>query len=200
MKLITEQRLVEVGEFVKTDQFSELHQNIVDGILTVSWADPHEFIINPIPKANGVLPIKNNFIAHLVTHGWEPEVCMSVVDGLNPGPIDAIFRSKYGIIAVEWETGNISSSHRALNKIALGIIQKQLIAGFLIIPMRSLSKYLTDRVGNYEELSPYFPLYPNLKISEGVMSVFGVEHDRISSDVVLIPKGSDGNAKKSIQI
>lgn len=196
MKLVIEKKLIEVGAFVKSDRYQQLHQNIIDGILTVSWADPHEFIINPVLKANGVLPIKNNFIAHLVRHGWEAEVSMSVINGLNPGPIDAIYRSEHGIVAVEWETGNISSSHRALNKIALGIIQKQLIAGFLIIPMRSLSKYLTDRIGNYEELSPYFHLYPNLKINEGVMSVFGVEHDRISTEVVLIPKGKDGNARK----
>jgi hypothetical protein len=196
MKLIIEKKLIEVGEFVKSDKYKELHQNITDAILTVSWADPHMFIINPVPKGNGVLPIKNNFIAHLVRHGWEAEVSTSIIEGLNPGPIDAIYRTDKGIVAVEWETGNISSSHRALNKIALGIIQKQLIGGFLIIPMRSLSKYLTDRIGNYEELAPYFHLYPNLSIAEGVMSVFGVEHDRISTEVVLIPKGKDGNAKK----
>jgi hypothetical protein len=62
--------------------------------------------------------------------------------------------------------------------------------------MRSLSKYLTDRVGNYEELSPYFPLYSNHTINEGAVSFFGVEHDSISTSVVIIPKGSDGNAKK----
>jgi hypothetical protein len=153
-QLVIEKKLIEVGEFVKSEKYKELHQNITDAILTVSWADPHKFIINPVPKGNGVLPIKNNFIAHLFHHGWEPEVSMSVIKGLNPGPIDAIYRTEKGIVAVEWETGNISSSHRALNKIALGIIQKQLIGGFLIIPMRTLSKYLTDRIGNYEELAP----------------------------------------------
>jgi len=196
MKLAIEKRLIEIGAFAQSDTYRQLYQNIIDGIHTVSWADPREFVINPVPKGNGVLPIKNNFIAHLVRQGWESEVSMSVINGLNPGPIDAIFRSDKGIVAVEWETGNISSSHRALNKIALGIIQKQLIAGFLIIPMRSLSKYLTDRIGNYEELSPYFQLYPKLTITEGVMGVFGVEHDRTSNKVLFIPKGKDGNAKK----
>jgi hypothetical protein len=41
---------------------------------------------------------------------------------ISPGPIDAVLTEKQGDFAFEWETGNISSSHRALNKIALGLI------------------------------------------------------------------------------
>lgn len=194
MKLATESKLIEAGAFVNTAEYQSLYKQIVEGILTVSWADPHEFIINPVRLGNGVVPIKSNFIAHLMKNGWKSEVLMPVVNGLNVGRIDAVYKSEFGNIAVEWETGNISSSHRALNKMALGIIQKHLIAGFLILPMRELSKYLTDRVGNYEEICPYFPLYNHLQISQGALVVFGVTYDRISPDVIIIPKGSDGNA------
>lgn len=197
MKLVIENMLISTGEFVKSDVYKTLHKNIIDGIQLVTWGDPFEFVINPIRKANGVVPIKKNFINHLVTNGWLPEQKLRIIEGKGPGPIDAIYRSEFGIVAVEWETGNISSSHRALNKLAIALIQKQIIAGFLILPMRSLYNYLTDRVGNYEELSPYFVQYRNLNINEGILGIFGVEHNRTSKDVPLIPKGQDGNAKKN---
>lgn len=37
----------------------------------------------------------------------------------KPGKLDAVLYTDYGPVALEWETGNISSSHRALNKMAL---------------------------------------------------------------------------------
>lgn len=194
MKINTEKIILSKGEFSKSTKYAELYGNIKDGIKSVTWGDPYEFIINPISKGNGVLPIKKNFIAHLKKNGWESEVKMSLIKGLGMGPIDSIYRTDSGLVAVEWETGNISSSHRALNKIALGIIQKQLIAGFLILPVRIFSKYLTDRVGNYEELAPYFSFYENVQIESGVIGVIGVEHDKVSEDVSVIPKGKDGNS------
>jgi len=194
MKLETKKILIESGEFVKTNTYRSLFNNIVDGILTVTWADNQYFIINPVYRGNGVVPIKSNFIAHLIRNGWQAEEPMPLVNGMRMGKIDAVYKSDYGNIAVEWETGNISSSHRALNKMALGIIQNHLIAGFLILPMRSLSKFLTDRVGNYEEISPYFPLYNHVQIREGALGVFGVTYDKTSENVIRIPKGQDGNA------
>ena len=115
---------------------------------------------------------------------------------MGPGPIDAIKKTKEGIFAVEWETGNISSSHRALNKISLGLIQKKLLGGILILPVRELAMFLTDRIGNLEEIQPYFALYQNLKIDVGFMGVIGVSYDAISKDAPLIPKGKDGNSEK----
>ncbi|MFS3941671.1 hypothetical protein ACL9SS_09830 [Bacillus subtilis] len=42
----------------------------------------------------------------------------------RPGPIHAvkILNNDKDIFAGEWETGNIASSHRALNKITTGIL------------------------------------------------------------------------------
>jgi hypothetical protein len=39
----------------------------------------------------------------------------------NPGNYDAVFETDHGLVAVECETGNISSSHRFLNKMAMGL-------------------------------------------------------------------------------
>jgi len=196
MKVITDKEIFSVGNFKESQIFQDAHKEIYEAILSVSWADQHEFIINPVKKGNGVVPIKNNFIGSLVENSWKAEFRMKVVEGMRPGPIDAVKETDLGVIAVEWETGNISSSHRAINKMAVGILQEQLIAGFLVLPHKNLAQYLTDRIGNYEEIEPYFTMYAHLKIGRGYLGVFGVEHDKVSEGVTLIPKGKDGNAKK----
>jgi hypothetical protein len=98
------------------------------------------------------------------------------------------------LFAVEWETGNISSSHRALNKMTLGILSQKLIGGALILPTRNMYQYLTDRVGNFEELEPYFDLWKALKADEGLLAIMVVEHDEVSKNVPRIPKGTNGRA------
>ncbi len=196
MKIITSKELISVGSIKSDSEFKLACREINQAISSVCWADQHRFIINPTRRGNGVVPIKNNFLGSLVENGWEAEVRMNVVDGMRPGPIDAVKTIKRGKIAVEWETGNISSSHRALNKMVVGILQGQLLAGFLVLPHKSLAQYLTDRIGNYEEIEPYFAMYANLRIEKGYLGVYGVEHDEVSEDVVLIPKGKDGNARK----
>jgi hypothetical protein len=102
------------------------------------------------------------------------------------------------IFALEWETGNISSSHRALNKMAVGLLDKVIAGGILVLPSRAMYLYLTDRVGNYSEIQPYFPVWECLgnsgQISDGVLVVIEVEHDALSDAVPWIPKGTDGRA------
>lgn len=95
---------------------------------------------------------------------------------------------------VEWETGNVSSSHRAINKMALGILKKVLIGGALILPTREMYRYLTDRVGNYPEVEPYFALWKSLTVDEGLLAVIAIEHDAVGKSVPRIPKGTDGRA------
>ena len=97
-------------------------------------------------------------------------------------------------MAAEWETGNISSSHRAMNKMALGLMQEVLIGGILILPTREMYHYLTDRIGNFEELEPYFPLWRAVACREGILGVVSVEHDAVSRDVPRIPKATNGRA------
>ncbi|HEY1172500.1 MAG TPA: restriction endonuclease [Verrucomicrobiae bacterium] len=158
------------------------------------------FRINPVRQGNGVIPIKQNFVKCLKEkYGWELESRLEISSsGKNAGKIDAVKAipgtGKY--FAVEWETGNISSSHRALNKIALGIISGKLVGGALIVPSRKLYEYLTDRIGNYAEMEPYFPVWGNLKVKgECIISVFEIEHDSEDSSLPLISKGKDGMAR-----
>jgi len=109
------------------DEIKQAIRNVVWPIGTSS------FTINPVRRGNGVKPLKNGFIAQLDAAGWEPEVRATLSGELGPGKIDAIKRLPDGkLIAVEWETGNISSSHRALNKMVVGMMGERLVAGFLV--------------------------------------------------------------------
>jgi len=64
----------------------------------------------------------------------------------------------------------------------------------LILPTRRMYQYLTDRVGNFEELEPYFDLWKALRCDEGLLAIMAVEHDDVSKDVPRIPKGTNGRA------
>lgn len=196
MKIATELFLIKEGSLSHSEEFLILMDEVNAAIKCVTWHSEDKFIVNPVAKGNGVFPIKNNFVKYLKGKGWKTEVRMRLALGMNPGPIDAIKETSYGIFAVEWETGNISSSHRALNKIGVGILQKEIIGGILILPTKQFGKFLTDRVGNYEEIAPYFILYQSINILEGVIAVIGVEYDGTDREAPIIAKGKDGNAKK----
>lgn len=133
-------------------------------------------------------------MVQLAAKGWRLEHPFDVGAGRRPGKFDAVFETKAGPFAFEWETGNISSSHRALNKMALGIIQEKLIGGTLVVPTRALYQYLTDRVGNYAELVPYFELWRSIRCPNGILEIVAIEHDATSMSVPRIPKGTSGRA------
>ena len=78
----------------------------------------------------------------------------------KPGPVDAVkVLIGGGTFVAEWETGNVSSSHRALNKLALGLMEGVVRAGVLVVPSREMGRWITDRTGNFPEIEPYFPIY-----------------------------------------
>jgi hypothetical protein len=112
----------------------------------------------------------------------------------KPGNSDLIYLCGDGLICFEWETGNISSSHRSLNKLALGLMRGDIQAGVLVVPSRVMYPYLTDRVGNVEELRWYFPLWEATPCNNGVLEIIVIEQDAESLSVPKIPKGTDGLA------
>lgn len=114
--------------------------------------------------------------------------------GSKPGDIDAAKQFPQGLVVVEWETGNISSSHRAINKMALGLVVKKCVAGVLVVPNMKLAQYLTDRIGNIEEIRPYLPMWQNLAVAEGALVLVVIEQDADSVNVPRIPNGKDGRA------
>jgi hypothetical protein len=196
MRLVKQETLIDPNGFCNTDVYHECFYQIQEAISRVVWPPGNtSFVIYPAKHANGVKPIKSLFLQSLADHGWDLETKVHLGVTRRPGPIDATMCCSEGLFAVEWETGNISSSHRALNKMTIGILHRYLIGGILVVPTRELYEYLTDRVGNYRELAPYFDVWRSVVCDTGHLSVIAVEHDAESVDVVPIPKGTDGWAK-----
>lgn len=193
--------IVTRGGFAPSAAFRDVDVEIARAVAAVHWpSDASTFTIRPVRKGNGVRPIRDAFTMALTTSGWTPE--MAFARGADPaervpGEFDAHRHlSDFGCrpFVVEWETGNISSSHRALNKMALAILRGHLSGGILVLPTRAFYRYLTDRVGNVDEIAPYFDMWDALPIAEGYLGVIAVEYDATSDDVPLIRKGTDGRA------
>ena len=200
MKIIRVERLIDAGEFSCTETWKTIEKHIIQAIEAIEWPPGSgSFTLYDQPgkargEGSGVKPIKDACMAHLKSLGWNLEAPVDIATLKQPGPMDATYRVENRLFCLEWETGNISSSHRAVNKMALGILKKVLIGGVLILPTRAMYKYLTDRVGNFPELEPYFPLWQALKVEEGLLAVIAIEHDAVSQSVPRIPKGTDGRA------
>jgi hypothetical protein len=199
MKVLQTKILISNGNEELNFELEQAYKEVYAAIATVVWPGlSDKFVINPVKAGNGVKPIKDNCMLHLAANDWKLEYRMSIGSRLKPGPIDAVKVFSDGrCFAVEWETGNISSSHRALNKLALGIQIGVLAGGILILPSRRLYKFLTDRIGNYCEIEPYFPMWESLGdlIENGYLAVIEIEHDETSTEVAFIPKGTDGRSQ-----
>lgn len=200
MKIIHREILIDVGNFSITDEWKNIENHIISSIKSIEWPPGSKsFILYDQPgkkrgQGSGVKPIKEACMLKLKSFGWQLETPVDIATVKRPGPMDATYTVGDRIFCVEWETGNISSSHRAINKMALGIIKNILIGGILIVPTRKMYRYLTDRVGNFKELEPYFPLWRALNVKEGLLGIIAVEHDAVSKDVPRIKKGTDGRA------
>ena len=147
-------------------EWRAIEEDIQQAIKSIVWpVGKRSFTIFPQSgkkrgEGNGVKPIKDAFCLKLNKKGWNLQTRLTIANRKTPGPIDATKQLSGGqFFAAEWETGNISSSHRALNKMALGIKREQLKGGILVLPTRNLYFYLTDRVGSFEEIEPYFDLW-----------------------------------------
>lgn len=141
---------------------------------------------------NGVVPIKVGVLAGLQAQGWTPEGAGRQL----PGDFDAVKGIADGqFIGLEWETGNISSSHRAINRMIRGYQEGWLKGGILVLPTQRLARYLTDRVGTYEELMRYRSVWvDDPRWTDGALAVVAVEQDADNLDVLPIPKMTAGRA------
>lgn len=155
-------------------------------------------INNSVKNGNGVVPLKEPCYQMLEeTYGWYREKPLEVLSEKG-GPID-IYKS-FGRgenelkVGIEFETGNISSAHRSMNKLHLGVLRSELDMAVLLMPMHQLSYYLTDRVSNYEELKPYFPL-----IEDSPFIMIGFDVEEYSPEAEYLPKGPDGMSPRAIK-
>jgi hypothetical protein len=169
---------------------------------------------------NGVVYLKEHFLHHIRdVEGWEAEGAADLGLGRQPPirlyptgeeyPIDVKVFGKFDLVttapdgtrvAIEWETGNVSSSHRSMNKLVLALESGSVAAGVLIVPGRVLYKHLTDRIGNFQELSGYMRMWQSFgaAVDRGLLAVSVVEHDHLTTDTSIpyLPMGNDGNAAR----
>lgn len=176
-------------------------------------------------RRNGVGYLKTRFLRGMVKdEEWVPEAQVEIEDlrlqaqlmlypNLEPysepvtsgfGCFDFMTETESGLrIAIEWETGNISSSHRSINKLAIALSAGRIQAGVLILPSRGLYEHLTDRIGNIGELSPYLTLWSGLAstVERGLLAITVVEQDNLTDDVSFpyLPSGNDGRAAQGRQ-
>jgi hypothetical protein len=199
MKIVQEVSLISRGNFATSDEWAKARKKLHAAIRKVEWPKGSgKFTIYPEKgkergKGNGVKPIKEGLMIDLKRQGYEIECPAVLSDNRRFGRFDALFMTSRGPAVVEWETGNISSSHRSLNKMALFLVEKKIIAGVLIVPSREMYQYLTDRVGNMKELQPYLALWHAVQ-AEGILEIVVIEHDATSLNVPRITKGTDGRA------
>lgn len=177
---------------------------------------------------NGVKFLKSRFLSHMVKNeGWSAEASFDLGQQRVPpelklypslenyqepitsefGSFDFVTTAPQGThVAIEWETGNISSSHRSMNKLAIALATGKIQAGVLILPSRNLYEHLTDRIGNIGELSGYLSMWKDLeaRVERGLLVITVVEHDHLINDIDFpyLPVGIDGNSrlKRSMQL
>lgn len=171
---------------------------------------------------NGVGYLRSEFLSHIVEkEAWQKEAGFSL--GKNRRAMDVqlypgmsksqeLITSKFGSfdlvtttpggthVAIEWETGNISSSHRSMNKLAIALETGKIQIGVLIVPSRDLYDHLTDRIGNIGELSGYLAMWQTLGagIEKGLLAITVVEHDELTDDAdhPYLSVGIDGRSQQ----
>ena len=115
------------------------------------------------------------------------------------GDFDCSFKvGEKWLAVIEWETGNISSSHRSMNKLCLALMTSQIQIGVLIVPSRAMYPHLTYRIGNWMELSPYLHFWKKAGefVKKGLLAVTVVEQDELTDDpsIPYIGQGKDGRS------
>lgn len=160
----------------------------------------HEFVLNnTVREGNGVVRIKDGCYRILEERfDWYREKPLHAFKKRG-GPIDAYkeFPGEFAApfrVGLEFETGNVSSAHRAMNKLLVGIKSEELDMGMLMLPMKTMYDYLTGRTANYEEIEPYFTLLKDVPFI-----VFGFAPDRYDANAPFLPKGKEGMSKRSIK-
>jgi hypothetical protein len=201
VKIVDVITLQRSGTYASSKHWKTTRRQIHDAVRRCEWpVGSGSFTIHPQSgkrrgEGNGVLPIRNEFVSFLKARGWVIEGPAKNTLDQSLGDFDAVLPGPEKPIVVEWETGNISSSHRSMNKLTMLVSSGTISAGVLAVPSRKLYVYLTDRIGNIKELEPYFGLWRSVPCPSGVLEIVVFEHDAESTGVERIPKLTSGRAK-----
>lgn len=230
MKWLRTLILFDQGNVISSEDWKSIHESYVRSIQSIGHpaTQGHLLLRRKVRLSdgqftrNGVGYLKTAFFDHMHNvEGWKPEGDVGLSRGreqpairLYPSlesyrePIESDFggfdfttTGAHGArVAIEWETGNISSSHRSMNKLAIALANGIIQIGVLIVPSRLLYEHLTDRIGNITELSGYLSMWESLKTSveRGLLAITVVEHDELTDDPnhAYLPMGNDGRARE----
>lgn len=230
MKWLRTLVLFDQGDVISSDDWRSLHESYVRSIQSIDnprgsgtlRLRKKVRLPNGRWLRNGVGYLRARFLDHIQNvEGWKAEGVVDLArDREQPqillypsleryrepitsdfGGFDLVTTGDNGMqIAIEWETGNISSSHRSMNKLAIALGAGIIQVGVLIVPSRSTYDHLTDRIGNIGELSGYLSMWQSLKASvpHGLLAISVVEHDELTDerDFAFLKAGPDGRAAK----
>lgn len=228
MRLLRTLVLFDQGDITSSTEWSQIHQSYKASIESIDYPRGSGTLKlrRKVKRQggqwqrNGVKYLKERFFEHMTkVEGWQPEAAVDLNRSRDPlqlrlypndevydapvtsdfGSFDFVTQTEAGLrVAIEWETGNISSSHRSMNKLAIALQNGVIQAGILIVPSRPLYQHLTDRIGNIDELSGYLSLWAGFRtsVSHGLLAITVVEHDELTDDPdhTYLPTGSDGRA------
>jgi len=228
MKWLRTLVLFDQGNVISSDDWKSLHESYVRSIQSIDNPPGSGKLCLrkklPLPNnqwlRNGVGYLRARFLDHIQNvEGWKTEGVVDLARDRQQPPIRLYpslekyrepITSNFGgfdlvtkgddktKIAIEWETGNISSSHRSMNKLAIALGAGIIQIGVLIVPSRNLYEHLTDRIGNIGELSGYLSMWESLKarVPHGLLAISVVEHDELTDDenFRFLKVGADGRA------
>lgn len=230
MKWLRTMVLFDQGDVISSPDWKNLHESYVRAIASIKHPrDSGSLTLrrkvrlpNNQWKRNGVGYLRKEFLAFMRDHEkWEAESDVALSKDREQPPLllypsmeeyrepitsdfggfDFMAAAENGTrVAIEWETGNISSSHRSMNKLAIALSSGLMEVGVLIVPSRALYEHLTDRIGNIGELSRYLAMWEGLKsvVERGLLAITVVEHDHLtdSEEIEYLAVGGDGRARE----
>lgn len=228
MKWLRTLVLFDKGDVISSPDWRDLHESYVRSIDSIDHPVGSGKLTlrrkarlpNGQWARNGVGYLRSRFLEHIRdVEGWEAEGAVDLrrdrvqppirlYPSLEPyqepitsdfGGFDLVTTGNTGLrIAIEWETGNISSSHRSMNKLAIALAAGIVQVGVLIVPSRGCYEHLTDRIGNIGELSGYLAMWESLKagVNQGLLAISVVEHDALTDNPTFpyLKLGNDGRA------
>ena len=230
MKWLRIMVLFDQGNVIASPDWKNLHESYVRAIASIEHPRGYGSLTLRrkvrLPskqwKRNGVGYLRKEFLAFMRDHeGWQAESDVTLSRDREQPPLllypsmqeyrepitsdfggfDFMAMAANGTrVAIEWETGNISSSHRSMNKLAIALSSGLMEIGVLIVPSRALYEHLTDRIGNIGELSGYLAMWEGLKnvVERGLLAITVVEHDHLtdSEEIEYLVVSGDGRARE----
>lgn len=222
--------LFDKGDVISSPDWNNLHESYVRAIVSIEHPQGSgsltlrrkQRLPNNQWKRNGVGYLRKEFLAFMRDReSWQAESDFALSRNREQPPLllypslehyrepitsdfggfDFMATANNGTrVAIEWETGNISSSHRSMNKLSIALSSGITEVGVLIVPSRALYEHLTDRIGNIGELSGYLSMWEGQKniVERGLLAITVVEHDHLtdSEDVEYLSSGTDGRARE----